>query len=108
MKALKSIKFIECSALISKISLRPFLFKSSLTKDSDFLSILFKTVIKFLFNFLSLARISKSSLLRFCDPSRRKIIRFDSSAAIQACSAISSFSIELSCAMPPVSIIKLF
>ena len=64
--------------------------------DSDFLSTLFKTVIKFLFNFLSLVRISKSSLLRFCDPSNKKIIRFDSSAAIHACSAMSSFKIESS------------
>ena len=80
-----------CSALISKKLLIPFLFKSSLIKASDFLSILLRTVIKVLFNFLNLERISKSSLFRFCDPSSRNIIKLDSSAAIHACSAISSF-----------------
>ena len=91
MNDLKSRRFLLCSALISKKLLIPFLFKSSLIKASDFLSILLRTVMKVLFNFLNLERISKSSLFRFCDPSRRNMIKLDSSAAIHACSAISSF-----------------
>ena len=89
----RSLMFLECSALISKKSLIPFLCKSTLSRESEFLSILLRTVIKFLLSFLSLVRISKSSLFKFSEPSRRKIIRLDSSAAIQACSAMSSLRI---------------
>jgi hypothetical protein len=96
IKDLKSEIFLECSALISKNSLIPIFEISSFTIESVFLSDLFRTVINFLFNFLSLVRISKSSLIRFSEPSIRNIIKLASSAAIHACSAISSFSIELS------------
>ena len=52
----KSVMFIECSALTSKIFFIPCLSKSSLIKESDFLSTLFNTVMYFLFNFLNLPR----------------------------------------------------
>ena len=99
--------FLECSALISKYSRMPFLTRSSFSNESVILSILLRTVINFLFNFLNLVNISRSSLLRFSEPSNKKIIKLDSSAAIHACSAISSLRIDSSWAIPPVSIIKL-
>ena len=92
MKVLRSVIFLECSALISKYSLIPFLIRSSFTGELVFLSILLRTVINFLLSFLNLVKISKSSLLRLSEPSNKKIIKLDSSAAIQACSAMSSLS----------------
>ena len=50
----KILIFIECSALNSKNYLIPFICKSSLIDDFDFLSTLFNTVINSLLSFRSL------------------------------------------------------
>ena len=80
----KIFKFLECSALILICSKIPFFIRSSYMKESDFLSILLITVIKSLFNFLSLYMMSRSSLFKFSVPSNKRIISDDSSTAIQA------------------------
>ena len=53
-----SLRFNECSELISIKSLIPFFSKSTFIDDFDFLSSLFKTLINRLFNFLNLDIIS--------------------------------------------------
>ena len=54
----RSLRFNECSELISIKSLIPFFSKSTFIDDFDFLSSLFKTLINRLFNFLNLDIIS--------------------------------------------------
>ena len=96
----------ECSALISSISTEPSFKRSSFAFDLFLISILFKTIKKFLFIFRIDTKRFISSAVSSSEPSINNNIRFESSAAIRACSVIAALNSVISEPTPPVSTTK--